>query len=98
MSTEDSERYRLNQLRISIRHHTEDAAALFQQLPETEHGLHLVNAVVAWASTRETRYGGRSAHEAVRKVHQFLNRGYTDVVDADLKGYFDTIPHHAQRC
>jgi RNA-directed DNA polymerase len=36
----------------------------------------------------------RSAHDAVRKVHEFLNRGYTDVVDADLKGYFDTIPHH----
>ena len=36
----------------------------------------------------------RSAHDAVRKVHELLNRGYTDVVDADLKGYFDTIPHH----
>lgn len=36
----------------------------------------------------------RSAHEAVRKVHQLLNQGYTEVVDADLKGYFDTIPHH----
>ena len=36
----------------------------------------------------------RSAHDAIRKVHQLLNRGYTDVVDADLKGYFDTIPHH----
>jgi RNA-directed DNA polymerase len=36
----------------------------------------------------------RSAHDAIRKVHQFLNRGYTDVVDVDLKGYFDTIPHH----
>src|SRR5258708_11385456 len=36
----------------------------------------------------------RSAHDAVRKVHELLNQGYTDVVDADLKGYFDTIPHH----
>jgi group II intron reverse transcriptase/maturase len=36
----------------------------------------------------------RSAHDAIRKVHQLLNRGYTHVVDADLKGYFDTIPHH----
>jgi len=36
----------------------------------------------------------RSAHDAVRKVHELLNRGYTEVVDADLKGYFDTIPHH----
>ena len=36
----------------------------------------------------------RRAHDAVRKVHELLNRGYTEVVDADLKGYFDTIPHH----
>ena len=36
----------------------------------------------------------RSAHEAVRKVHGLLNRGYTEVVDADLSSYFDTIPHH----
>ena len=36
----------------------------------------------------------RNAHDAVRKVHELLNRGYTEVVDADLKGYFDTIPHH----
>ena len=36
----------------------------------------------------------RSAHDAVRKVHWLLNRGYTEVVDADLSGYFDTIPHH----
>jgi group II intron reverse transcriptase/maturase len=36
----------------------------------------------------------RSAHGAVRAVHGLLNRGYTEVVDADLSGYFDTIPHH----
>ena len=36
----------------------------------------------------------RSAHEAVREVHGLLNRGYTEVVDADLSSYFDTIPHH----
>jgi RNA-directed DNA polymerase len=35
----------------------------------------------------------RSAVEAVREVHQALCRGYTDVVDADLSKYFDTIPH-----
>jgi retron-type reverse transcriptase len=37
----------------------------------------------------------RSAHDAVRGVHGLLNRGYTDVVDADLSSYFDTIPHPA---
>ena len=35
----------------------------------------------------------RSAQDAVRKVHQLLRAGYTDVVDADLSKYFDTIPH-----
>lgn len=37
---------------------------------------------------------GRSASEAVAKVHAALRSGQTDVVDADLSKYFDTIPHH----
>jgi RNA-directed DNA polymerase len=36
---------------------------------------------------------GRSAHDAVRRVHALVNAGYTKVVDADLSGYFDSIPH-----
>src|SRR6266699_3862966 len=36
---------------------------------------------------------GRSANDAVRRVHGHLKAGYTDVVDADLSKYFDTIPH-----
>ena len=35
----------------------------------------------------------RSAGNAVAAVHGLLRRGYTDVVDADLTKYFDTIPH-----
>lgn len=35
----------------------------------------------------------RSAGEAIEKVHRLLCDGYTDVVDADLSKYFDTIPH-----
>ena len=35
----------------------------------------------------------RSALDAVRRVHGHLKAGYTDVVDADLSKYFDTIPH-----
>ncbi len=35
----------------------------------------------------------RSAQDAVKEVHQTLKAGYTDVVDADLSKYFDTIPH-----
>ncbi len=36
---------------------------------------------------------GRSAVDAVERVHGHLEAGYTDVVDADLSKYFDTIPH-----
>ncbi len=37
----------------------------------------------------------RSAVDAVKDVARHLRRGYTDVVDADLSKYFDTIPHDA---
>jgi RNA-directed DNA polymerase len=35
----------------------------------------------------------RSGQDAIRKVHKLICEGYTDVVDADLSKYFDTIPH-----
>jgi RNA-directed DNA polymerase len=35
----------------------------------------------------------RSAQGAVKEVHEALKTGHTDVVDADLSKYFDTIPH-----
>lgn len=35
----------------------------------------------------------RGCKDALRRVEQLLRRGYTWVVDADLKSYFDTIPH-----
>lgn len=36
---------------------------------------------------------GRSAHQALEEIRQHLLDGKTSVYDADLKGYFDTIPH-----
>ena len=35
----------------------------------------------------------RSAQDAVKAVHTALKEGYTNVLDADLSKYFDTIPH-----
>jgi RNA-directed DNA polymerase len=43
----------------------------------------------------EHSYGfrkGRGCHHALERVEKLLNDGYTYVVDADLKAYFDTIP------
>ena len=44
----------------------------------------------------EHSYGfrpGRGCKDALRRVDQLLQAGYVHVVDADLKGYFDSIPH-----
>lgn len=44
----------------------------------------------------EHSYGfrpGRSCKDALRRVDGLLKKGYVHVVDADLKGYFDSIPH-----
>jgi len=48
------------------------------------------------ADFEDSAYGyrpRRSAVDAVKETHRLICRGYTDVVDADLSKYFDTIPH-----
>lgn len=35
----------------------------------------------------------RGAQDAVRAVHRLLNTGHQQVIEADLSGYFDSIPH-----
>lgn len=44
----------------------------------------------------ECSYGfrpGRSAHDALKAIQSYLKAGYRAVYDADLQGYFDSIPH-----
>jgi len=48
------------------------------------------------AELEPSAYGYRprkSAQDAIQKVDELLHEGYTDIVDADLSKYFDTIPH-----
>src|SRR6266581_2758998 len=48
------------------------------------------------ADFEDNAYGyrpARGAVDAVKEVDKLLYAGYTDVVDADLSKYFDTIPH-----
>ena len=44
----------------------------------------------------DSSYGfrpGRSAHQAIEAIQQYLAHGLREVYDADLKSYFDTISH-----
>ncbi len=48
------------------------------------------------ADLQEEQYAyrpGRSAQDALLRVKELVRAGYTEVVDADLSGYFDSIPH-----
>jgi RNA-directed DNA polymerase len=48
------------------------------------------------ADLEDSAYGyrpKRSAIDAIGETNRLIRRGYTDVVDADLSKYFDTIPH-----
>src|SRR5260370_5679948 len=56
----------------------------------------LVLEAIFEADLEPSAYGyrpKRSAQDAIRKVHKLICEGYTEVVDADLSRYFDTIPH-----
>src|SRR4051794_41489299 len=56
----------------------------------------LVLGPIFEADFEDSAYGyrpGRSGTDATKDVHRHICRGCTDVVDADLSRYFDTIPH-----
>ena len=47
-------------------------------------------------SFKDNSYGfrpNRNAHQAIEKARQYINEGYTWVVDIDLEKYFDTVNH-----
>ena len=56
----------------------------------------LVLSPIFEADLRPEQYAyrpGRSALDAVQRVHRLLNTGHQEVVDADLSDYFGQIPH-----
>ena len=56
----------------------------------------LVLAPIFEADLEPEQYGyrpGRSAQDAVRRVHRLLHQGRNEVIDADLSNYFGEIPH-----
>ena len=58
--------------------------------------LKLILEPIFEADFEECSYGfrpGRSAHDALRTIQAHLKEGKTAVYDADLAGYFDSIPH-----
>jgi RNA-directed DNA polymerase len=58
--------------------------------------LKLVIEPIFEADLEPSAYGyrpKRSAQAAIQRVHKLLCAGYSDVVDADLSKYLDTIPH-----
>jgi group II intron reverse transcriptase/maturase len=49
------------------------------------------------ADFQDNSYGFRpqkSAHDAIKKIKEYLQEGKTEIYDADLSSYFDTIPHN----
>lgn len=58
--------------------------------------LNLILEPIFESDFRDCSYGFRphkSAHQALERINGNLKEGYTVVYDADLKGYFDSIPH-----
>jgi RNA-directed DNA polymerase len=64
--------------------------------PVVQTAAKLVLEPIFEADLEENAYGyrpRRNATNAIKEVHRLICRGYTDVVDAHLAKFFDTIPH-----
>ncbi len=61
-----------------------------------QQAVRLVIEPIFEARFHDVSYGfrpGRGCHDALREVDRLIKDGYAYVVDADLAGYFDSIPH-----
>ncbi len=61
-----------------------------------QQAVRLVIEPIFEAGFHDGSYGfrpGRGCHDALREVDRLIKDGYAYVVDADLAGYFDSIPH-----
>jgi len=68
----------------TVRDRVVQAAAVIVLLPIFEADMH----------SRSYGYRpGRNAHQAIREIKAGVQRGRWEVIDADLSGYFDSIPH-----
>lgn len=57
---------------------------------------HLILEPIFESDFLQCSYGfrpGKSAHHALRQIHANVKEKYTVIYDADIKGYFDSIPH-----
>src|SRR5439155_27221439 len=60
-------------------------------------GVLLILEPILEADFEDCSYGfrpGRSAHQALRTIHQHLKDGYSAVYDADLAGYLDPYSYY----
>jgi len=61
-----------------------------------QQGVKLLLEPIFEADFHENSYAYRpkkSAHQAIDKIDEALRSGRIEIIDADLSGYFDTIPH-----
>jgi len=61
-----------------------------------QHAVLLIIEPIFEADFEDCSYGfrpGRNAHQALERIAAALKEGKTEVYDADLEGYFDSIPH-----